>query len=445
MMFTIVRSTLRDQLVACVCIMSVSLGIPPLPAQDEAPKIPREKLDSLVAPIALYPDPLLAQTLAASTYPLELIQLQQWMANNKNLTGQALADAVEKQPWDPSIQTMATFPDVLKLLGDNIAWAMDLGNAFLAQQHDVMDAVQRMRAKAQGKGTLKSTPEQTVETQSIEGGDQAIVIEPADPQVIYVPSYNPTVVYGDMAYAYPTMYYPSTTYYAGGAALAFGVGVVLGAALRGGWGYNCGWANRDININYNNKYVSNYNRNNNINRGNQPSQQPAGGKWQHNPQHRGGAPYGDRGTANKYGGRARSQPIAASGANPARVGTGPGTSALGSNRSGNGVGASNVRGNRSGSTGGGGRGSNAGVRPTGVGSGFSGGDRIGTRSVSPGSGYGSNRDVFDAGGFSGNSARVSSSRGHNSFSSGSGASFSGGRSGGGGGRGGGRGGGGRRR
>src|SRR5499427_1594450 len=118
-------------------------------SQEAASKIPIEELDSLVAPIALYPDPLLAQTLAASTYPLEVIQLKQWMTNNRYLKDQALADAVEKQPWDPSVQAMVAFPDVVNLLSDNIAWMTDLGNAFLAQQSDVMDAVQRMRARAQ--------------------------------------------------------------------------------------------------------------------------------------------------------------------------------------------------------------------------------------------------------------------------------------------------------
>ena len=113
-----------------------------------------EELDSLVAPIALYPDPLLAQTLAASTYPLEVVQLQQWMNNNKDLKGKALADAVAKQPWDPSIQALVEFPDVVQRMAGNIQWTTDLGNAFLAQQSDVMDAVQRLRGKAQGTGNL---------------------------------------------------------------------------------------------------------------------------------------------------------------------------------------------------------------------------------------------------------------------------------------------------
>src|SRR6201987_1059532 len=125
--------------------------------QDQAAKIPPDQLDSLVAPIALYPDSLLAQTLAASTYPLELIQLQQWLAKNPGLKDQALADAVLKERWDPSIQSLAGLPDVVKRLADDIQWTTDLGNAFLAQQSDVMDAVQRMRKKAQDTGNLKST------------------------------------------------------------------------------------------------------------------------------------------------------------------------------------------------------------------------------------------------------------------------------------------------
>src|SRR5262245_14357364 len=354
---------------AVACVACLSTGVPELFAQqpeliqsqvitsqEAASKIPIEELDSLVAPIALYPDPLLAQTLAASTYPLEVIQLKQWMANNRYLKDQALADAVEKQPWDPSVQALAAFPDVVNLLGDNIAWMTDLGNAFLAQQADVMDAVQRMRATAQKNGNLNTTPEQTVQTQTGEGGEQAIVIEPANPDMVYVPSYDPTVVYGTSAYAYPTLYYASPAYYRAGGALAFGAGVVLGAARGGNWGYGCKWANGDININYNNKYVSNSNRNNNINYGSRPSQQPAGGAWQHNPQHRGGTPYADRRTANKYASR--------SGIQPGAAGT---TRSFG----GGALGANNPGINRA----------VAGIQPSGVG-----GDRIGHRGPSPGYG-----------------------------------------------------------
>src|SRR5712675_123188 len=161
---------------------------------EQAPKLPNDELDSLVAPIALYSDPLLAQTLAASTYPLEVIQLEQWYANNKYLKDKALADAVAKQPWDPSVQALVATPDVVQRMAGNIQWTTDLGNAFLAQQSDVMDAVQRLRGKAESKGTLKTSAQQKVETKTVEGGKQVIVVEPSSPDVVYVPSYDPAVV-----------------------------------------------------------------------------------------------------------------------------------------------------------------------------------------------------------------------------------------------------------
>jgi hypothetical protein len=201
---------------------------------------------------------------------------------------------VAKQPWDPSIQGLAPFPDVVETLAGNIQWTSDLGNAFLAQQADVMAAIQRMRAKAQGTGALKTSAQQKVETQTIDGGQQAIVIQPADPNTVYVPSYDPATVYGAPAYPYPPVTYPG---YVAGAALTFGTGLALGAAWGGGWGYNCGWNNGDVDVNVNNKYVNNYNKKNNINSANK--------NWQHNPQHRGNAPYGNKATANKYGGTAR--------------------------------------------------------------------------------------------------------------------------------------------
>src|SRR4051794_29173824 len=152
--------------------------------EGSAARLPAGQLDSLVAPIALYPDPLLAQVLAASTYPLEIVQLQQWLAKHKDLKDKALADAVQKESWDPSIQGMAGLPDVVKLLADNIKWTSELGNAFLAQQSAVMDAVQRMRAKAKDKGQLKSTEQVKVETKVVESKD-VVVIQQANPQVIY--------------------------------------------------------------------------------------------------------------------------------------------------------------------------------------------------------------------------------------------------------------------
>ncbi len=252
-----------------------------------------------MAPIALYPDPLLAQTLAASTYPLELIQLQQWLQKNKNLKGKALADAVAKQPWDPSVQSMAGIPDAVERLAGNIQWTTDLGNAFLAQQQDVMDAVQRMRNKAQSKGALKTSQQQTVETKTVEGSKEVIVIQQPNPEVVYVPSYDPAVVYGPPAYPYYPYTYPG---YVPGMGLALGTGIALGIGwANNNWG-NCNWNNGgDININNNN----NFNRNTNINRS-------GGGnnKWQHNGKHRGGAPYSNRSTAQKYGGTARGDSLA---------------------------------------------------------------------------------------------------------------------------------------
>src|SRR5437660_4673901 len=264
----------------------------------ETTKLAPQELDSLVAPIALYPDPLLAQTLAASTYPLEIVQLQQWMNNNKNLKGQALADAAAKQPWDPSIQSLVMFPDVVQRMAGNIQWTTDLGNAFLAQQSDVMDAVQRMRGKAQGTGNLKTSAQQVVETQTVPSCKQVIKIEQANPDVVYVPSYDPTVVYGPPPPQYP--YYPYTyPGYVPGTALMWGAGIALGAAAWGAWGGHwgdCDWNGGNVKIN--NNY--NYNKNNNFNRNVSRQGQ---GNWQHNPQHRGNAPYGNRQTANKFGGR----------------------------------------------------------------------------------------------------------------------------------------------
>src|SRR5205823_5230000 len=344
---------------------------PSAPSQsgDQVSKIPPDQLDSLVAPIALYPDPLLAQTLAASTYPLELIQLQQWLLKNPGLKDKALADAVAKQPWDPSIQAMAGLPDVVKRLADDIQWTTDLGNAFLAQQSDVMDAVQRMRKRAYDNGNLKSGEQQQVETRVVEN-KSVIVIEQSNPKVVYVPSYDPMVVWGASLYPYPPIYYPAG-YYAAGLAISFGFGVMMGAFWGGGWGWGCGWSNNNININNNN----NFNRNSNIgggNRnniaGNRPSQQPGRGgigggrgnsSWKHNPQHRGGAPYRDRATADRFGGTARGDSVANRQAGARQQLSRQGGN-LPSNRAGGGGGGGGGRSNRAGGGGGGGNRAGAG-------------------------------------------------------------------------------------
>lgn len=439
------------QLIAIICMAALAPGSTalavtqeqPLASDSQAAKLPSEQLDSLVAPIALYPDPLLSQALVASTYPLEVIQLQQWLAQNKGLKDKALADAVKKQDWDPSIQALAGLPDVVKLLAENIKWTTDLGNAFLAQQSDVMDAVQRMRKKAQDAGNLKSSEQQKVETKVVES-KQVIVVEQASPEVVYVPSYNPTVVYGAPVYAYPPIAYPPPGYYAAGMAISFGVGVAMGAMWGGGWGYGCGWGgNNNVTINNNNNFVNNSNRQNinNGNRGNRPSNQPARGNsnWQHNPQHRGGAPYGDRNTANKFGGTTRGDSMQnrqanarqnqarqqqAGGRDMSNRGTGPsaGTRDMANRGTGPSAGTRDMS-NR------GGAGDMGGSRGGGA-------DRVGNQQVrnTPSS---TNRNAFGGAGsgMSGSSARASSSRGSSSYG--------GSRGGGGGARGGG--GGGRRR
>jgi len=423
---------LRSQLTAVICSMLLLVGPPGTTAQDPvtqqtnvpdapAPKIPNEQLDSLVAPIALYPDPLLAQVLAASTYPLEIMQLHQWLAQHKDLKDKALVDAVMKQPWDPSIQSMAALPDVVKRLADDIQWTTDLGNAVLAQQTDVMDAVQRMREKAQEKGNLKSNEQMKVETKVIEN-KSVLVIEQTKPDVVYVPSYDPVVVYGAPPYPYPPIAYPPPGYYAAGMAISFGVGMAIGAAWGGGGGWCCnsGWGgNNSININNNNTFVNNSNRQNISNAGNRTGNRAGGGNnWQHNAQHRGGTPYSNKATANRYGGTARGDSAASRQAN-ARQNQG---------QRGGGLQAGNMdRGGR--------QQSGAGDRGAGGASGANraggGGDRVGNRSVSQSAGGGSRGGALGGASSGGgkSAARASSSRGSSSMGGGGG-----GRSRGGGGR-----------
>ena len=246
------------------------------------------ELDSLVAPIALYPDPLIAQILAAATYPVQIVEAQRWMQENRSLTGKALVEAAGKQPWDASIQALVAFPTVLQMLDESLSWTSDLGNAFLAQQTGVMAAVQRMRAKAQASGNLESNPQQQVQETTVEG-QPTITIQPADPQVIYVPSYEPAAVYGAAeSYPYPAVAYPTGGAIAAGA-ISFGVGVAVGAIFSGccgggwgwGWGFNWG-AHPSLYVNNN---FFNSNRNTFVNRGNWGNNYVGNGRgnWNHNP------------------------------------------------------------------------------------------------------------------------------------------------------------------
>src|SRR5271169_5016807 len=191
---------------------------PPPPGQTLSP----DQLNNLVAPIALYPDPLLSQVLVATTYPLEVVQAFQWLQRNPGLTGPGLTSAAQQQNWDASIQALVVFPDVLKRLNDDVSWTTALGNAFLAQQQDVMDAVQRMRQKAQQAGKLQSTPQENVVTTS-DGGQPVIEIEPSSPDVIYVPVYDPAWIWGPpLWYPYPRWFWPPRSILVGGAWWGFG-------------------------------------------------------------------------------------------------------------------------------------------------------------------------------------------------------------------------------
>ena len=204
--------------------------------QQAAPLLSPDQLNNVVAPIALYPDPLLSQVLSASTYPLEIIEAQQWLGQKRNLQGAQLAEAARQQNWDPSIQALVVFPNALALLANDVRWTTDLGNAFLAQQADVMSAVQRMRARARANGKLANTPQQVVTTATQDGRD-AIEIQPADPQVIYVPVYRPAYVWGPPVWgAYPDLWYPAGF----GFGFGFGPGYYM-SSYYPGWGGWGGW------------------------------------------------------------------------------------------------------------------------------------------------------------------------------------------------------------
>ncbi len=238
----------------------------------------QEELNQLVAPIALYPDPLLAQILMASTYPLEIVTAARWTKDNAALKDKALTDALAEQTWDPSVKSLTAVPDVLNMLNTKLDMTIKLGDAFLADQQKLMDTVQSLRAKAQTAGNLKTTKEQVVKADN-----SYISIEPAEPQTIYVPAYDPNIVYGTWPYpAYPPYYYYPQGF-AAGMALSFGAGLIVGDAL---WGH-CDWANHNVNINVNQYNHFNHARIND-------------NHWAHNPEHRGNVPYRDRNLADKY-------------------------------------------------------------------------------------------------------------------------------------------------
>ena len=273
------------------------------------PPLSNEELEAASWPRSrLYPDSLLSQVLMASTYPLEVVQADRFAKANPKLQGDALAAQLETLDWDPSVKSLVNFPTVLDMMNDKLDATMKLGDAFIADQKSVMDAVQRLRFKAQSAGNLKTTPQQTIVVQQApETQVQVISIQSPSPQVIYVPTYNPTVVYGAWPYpAYPPYYYRPPGYVAAGV-IGFGVGVACGAAWGYAWG-NCNWGRNDvnININQNNNFNtkidrSKYQNQINNNSGNRGGLQNGQGTFQHNPAHREGVPYRDQATAQKYG------------------------------------------------------------------------------------------------------------------------------------------------
>lgn len=274
----------------CAWCLALMLMAPLGPAQAQS-KLSNAQLDQLAAPVALYPDALLSQVLMAATYPADVAAAAQWSKANPSLSGDAATKAVASQSWDPSVQSLAAFPSVLDMMGRQPQWVQSIGDAFLAQPNDVMDSVQRLRVQAHNAGTLKMTEQQKVVTQS-SGGTTVVQIEPANPQVVYVPTYNPTTVYGTWAYpAYPPAYYPppgsafATAMVAG---IGFGLGVAAVDAMWGGFN----WHDHDVNINVNRYNNINVNQRLDVNRANV--------NWQHNPAHRGNVPYNNAAVRGRY-------------------------------------------------------------------------------------------------------------------------------------------------
>jgi Protein of unknown function (DUF3300) len=287
--------TLRVLAVALMFALSqAALAQTPPPAQPvSAPAqqpLTGAQLDALVSPIALYPDAVLSEVLMASTYPLEVIEADRWATANKSLKGDALKAAVDQQSWDDSVKSLVATPDVLDMMSNKLDWTQQLGDAVLAQQPDLMDAIQRLRTKAQANNKLASNKQQTVSTQQ-QSGKQVIVIAPTDPNVVYLPYYDPSVVYGPWPYpAYPPYYWPPPAYIGGAilaTGLAFGAGYALGRWASGGccWGGGFNWGGNNINVNRNIN-INNIGNNN----------------WVHNPAHRQGVRYNNAAVAQKFGG-----------------------------------------------------------------------------------------------------------------------------------------------
>ena len=262
-------------------------------AQDQLTtrKFGQEELDQMLAPVALYPDSLLAQILMAATYPLEVVQAERWAKVNINLKGDQFNNALDQKDWDPSVKALVPFPQVLSMMSENLEWTQELGDAFLDQEDEVMDTVQKLRGKAVATGDLRNTQEQKVITDK-----NVIEIEPADPEVVYVPVYYPDMVYGHWWYpAFPPFFFPPPP----GMVIAFhgGIGFGRGMAVGKAWGYRWGhwnWRNHYVNVNINRSI----NINDNINIRHETIETT---RWQHDVNHRKGVSYRNETARERYG------------------------------------------------------------------------------------------------------------------------------------------------
>jgi hypothetical protein len=258
-MRSLVRLSIPIVLIALIalaptCVVAQTPAQPAAPEAQAAAPLKLEQLEQLAAPIALYPDPLLTQVLMAATYPLEVVAADRFVTANKNLKPEELKAQAEKKNWDKSVVALVATPDVLKMMSDKLDWTQQIGDALLAQQADLMDAIQKLRGRAKAQNKLATTKQQVVSTRQ-EQGKEVIVIEPAEPETIYVPYYDPAVVYGAWPYAaYPPYLFPWPGYIGRGiiaAGIGFGAGWALGRWTSGGnyWGGSVNWGNNNININ----------------------------------------------------------------------------------------------------------------------------------------------------------------------------------------------------
>jgi Protein of unknown function (DUF3300) len=290
-MTTMSRTMAGLRRLAILAIVVVT-GLQAAPARAQSADTPRTEaqLEQVVAPIALYPDALLSQVLMASTYPLEVVEAGRWSRDNSAVTGQALEDAMQEQSWDPSVKSLTAVPQTLQMMNDKLDWTQQLGDAFLAQQQDVLAAIQRLRTRADAAGNLKTTEQQKVARVaappapgSTAAPATVYTIEPATPDDYYVPVYDPGVVYGTWPYPDDAPFYWHPPGYVADEAVSFTAGVIVAAAI---WGRVDWWQHR-VNIN-----VARFNRFNHtkINKN----------TWVHDPAHRGNAPYRDRNVAARF-------------------------------------------------------------------------------------------------------------------------------------------------